>query len=119
MKTLARMISHILIASMVLMPFSSQAGMVGTEQVVAAAAAQSARDKVRDFVDRADVQKQLVAFGLTAANARDRVDAMTDEEVQRIAGKVDSLPAGASNTGTAWIAAGVILVAVIVYLLWK
>jgi hypothetical protein len=108
-----------LILSMVLLPFSTQAGMIGTDQVVANATAQADRAKIVDFVARADVQKQMEVLGLTTATAADRVAALTDEEVQRIAGKIDSLPAGAASSGTWWAVAAVIVIAVVVYLYWK
>ena len=119
MKTFSRLISRLLIMSMVLLPFSTRAGMIGTDQVVASATAQAHRDQVRDFVGRADVQKQMEIFGLSAANAKDRVDALTEEEVQRIAGRLDSAPAGASTAGVAWTTAFVILLAIVAYLYWK
>ena len=119
MKLLSKLISQLLIVTMVLLPFSTQAGMIGTDQVVANATAQANRDKVRDFVARTDVQKQMEVLGLSAANAKDRVAALTDEEVQRIAGKIDSAPAGASSSGTAWVVGVVIIIAILVYMYWK
>ncbi len=117
MKFLSKLVSQMLILSMVLLPFSTQAGMIGTEQVVTNATAEANRDKVLEFVSRTDVQKQFEAQGLTATNAADRVNAMTQEEINRIAGKIDSLPAGARSNG--WIIAGVIIVAAIIYYYWK
>ena len=118
MKFLSKLISQMLILSMILLPFSTQAGMIGTDQVVANATAEANRDKVLDFVSRTDVQKQFEALGLTATNAAERVNAMTQEEVNRIAGKIDSLPAGASSS-TGWWIAGVIVVAAIIWYYWK
>ena len=92
MKFLSKLISQLLILSMVVLPFSTQAGMIGTDQVVANATAEANRDKVRDFVSRTDVQKQFETLGLTTANAAERVNAMTQDEINRIAGKID--PAG-------------------------
>jgi hypothetical protein len=43
------------------------------------------------------VQNQLSALGLSAAGASERVNALTDDEVQQLAGKIDSLPAGADG----------------------
>ena len=119
MKFLSKLIIQLLIASMIFLPFSAQAGMIATDQVVASAAAQANRAKIADFVARADVQKQMETLGLTTANAQDRVAALTDEEVQRIAGKIDSAPAGTSSTGTAWVVAAVIAIAILVYIYWK
>ena len=103
---------------MVMLPFSTQAGMIGTDQVAASATAQANRDKVRDFVSRTDVQKQFEALGLTTANATERVNAMTQDEINRIAGKIDTLPAGADSSDGWWIA-GIIVVAVIIWYFWK
>jgi len=118
MKFLSRLLCRLLIASMVMLPFSTQAGMIGTDQVVANATAQANRDKVRDFVARADVAKQLEALGISATNAQERVNAMTQDEVNRVAGKIDSMPAGADSSGW-WWAAGVIVVALIIWYFWK
>ena len=103
---------------MVVLPFSTQAGMIGTDQVVANATAEANRDKVRDFVSRTDVQKQFESLGLTTANAAERVNAMTQDEINRIAGKIDTLPAGADSCAGWWIA-GIIVVAVIIWYFWK
>jgi hypothetical protein len=118
MKLLYKLISQLLIVSMVLLPFSTQAGLIGTDQVVAGSIDQANRDKVRDFVSRTDVQKQFEALGLTAATAQDRVNAMTQEEINRIAGNIDTLPAGADNNGW-WWAAGVILIGLIIWYVYK
>lgn len=107
MKLISKLISQLLIVSMVLLPFSTQAGMIGTDQVIANATAQANRDKVRDFVSRTDVVKQFEALGLTTTTAQERVNAMTQEEINSIAGKIDSLPAGALSN---WGWAGVVVV---------
>ena len=33
--------------------------------------------------------------------------------------KIDSAPAGASSSGTAWVVAAVIIIAIVVYIYWK
>jgi hypothetical protein len=118
MKFISKLISQILIVSMILLPFSTQAGMIGTDQAVASAQDLANVDKVRDFVSRADVAKQFEMMGLSAANAAERVNAMTQEEINRIAGKIDSMPAGASSSGW-WWAAGVIVVGLIIWYAYK
>jgi hypothetical protein len=114
MKLFYKLICQLLVVSMVLLPFSTQAGMIGTDQVVASATGQVNVDKVRDFVSRTDVVKQFEALGLTATTAQDRVNAMTQEEINRIAGKIDTLPAGAM---TDW-AIGVTIIVVALVLWW-
>lgn len=119
MKLFYKLISQLLIVSMVLLPFSTQAGMIATDQVVASATEQANRDKVRDFVSRTDVQKQFEALGLSATTAQDRVNAMTQEEINRIAGKIDSLPAGAASNSGWWIAAGVVIIGLLIWYFYK
>ena len=107
----SKFISQFLIVAMLAVPFqTAQAGLIGTEQIIAAQQTQGDRVRVADFLSRAEVQGQLQAMGITADAAKDRVSAMTDVEVQRLAGKIDSLPAGAASN------AAVILV--IVLLVW-
>ena len=89
------------------------AGLIGTDEVVGHTQLQTDRAKVRDFVSRADVQQQLQQFGLTQQNAKDRVDALTEAEVQHIAGKIDALPAGATSGGAAVVGLTVLLVLII------
>jgi ABC-type Na+ efflux pump permease subunit len=115
MKLFYKLVAQILIVCMVWTPFSLQAGMIGTDQVVSSAQDQANRDKVLNFVTRGDVVKQLETLGLSTSNAKERVAAMTQDEVSRVAGRIDSLPAGADSG--AWILA-VIVIGVLVWLIW-
>ena len=83
--------------------------MIGTGQV-ASSASQAARGAVLNLVGRSDVASQLQSFGLDPSTAKDRVAAMTDEELRYLAGRIDSMPAGADGAGILLL---VILVAVI------
>ena len=85
--------------------------MIGTDQVVASTA-QVDRAAVLSFVSRADVVSQLQSFGIDASTAKDRVAAMTDQELRYIAGRIDSMPAGANNSG------GWILLIILVLVIW-
>jgi hypothetical protein len=72
----------------------AQAAMVSTQEAVSAQQIQQDREKVRSFLDRATVQDKLQAMGVESAFAKDRVDALTNEEVVALAKKIDSMPAG-------------------------
>lgn len=111
-----RFISQLLILSLATVPFATQAALVGTDQIVASSQAPTDREKLSNFVARADVQKQLQDFGLNPDTAKERVNALTNDEVRHLAGKIDSLPAGA-DSGWAW--AVVIIVAVLIWYVWK
>ena len=103
MRRFYKLVSQFLIVCMVWTPFSIQASLIGTDQAVASAQDQSNRDKVINFVQRGDVAKHLELLGVPSANAADRVNAMTQEEINQVAGQIDTLPAGAD--GGWWIAA--------------
>ena len=118
MKTFYKLVCQVLILSMIWLPVAGRAAMVSTGDVVAGATDQMNRDQVLEFTARADVQKTFEALGLTAANAQDRVNAMTQEEVNRIAGKIDSMPAGASSDGW-WWAVAVIAIAGAIWYFYK
>ena len=95
---MTRLMCRMLIVLMAWMPFHvAQAGIISTDQAVASA--QSDRAAVLSLISRSDVAGQLQALGLDAAAAKDRVGALTDEEVSSLAGKLHSLPAGADFTG--------------------
>lgn len=77
----------------------AMAGMIGTGQ----AQAGQERERVKAFVARDDAAKQLQSLGVAPESVQGRVDAMTDAEVQVIAGKIDSLPAGGALSEYQWI----------------
>jgi hypothetical protein len=98
MKVFSRwVVCNLIVLSLIALPYSAQtqAALIGTEQAVARVQAHSERDKVRSFLARTEVQSQLAAFGLSSSAAGERVNALSDEEVSELAGRIDSLPAGA------------------------
>lgn len=111
----ARMLCRLLMVLMIWSPMQmAQAGMIGTDQLVVASA-NADRTTVLEFLGRADVANQLQSFGLDAKSAKDRVAAMTDQEVQMLAGKINSMPAGADSTGIILL---LIIVGVAVWWIW-
>lgn len=83
------------------MPLTANAAMVETDVVVDHALAEQGRAKIMALVKRDDVRAQLEDRGVTTEQAQARVDALTDEEVLQVAGKLDQLPAGGDILGTA------------------
>lgn len=76
-----------------------QAAMIGTEQVLAANAAQQNRAKIAAAMDRPEVMAQLEQLGVNKSDAQERVATLTDEEAASLAGQIDSLPAGGDVVG--------------------
>ena len=105
MTALKRVISSVLIVCTLGagMPLPVSAGIIATDQVVTGAE----RDRVKSFLDRAEVRERMQALGVIPQAARDRVDALSDEEVAALATRIDQLPAGGSD---------VLIVALIVFL---
>ena len=97
MKTfLVRFICRFLVVSLIALAYSAQtqAAMIGVDEALAAQR-QAERAKLQGFLARGDVQKQLAVLGVGPAAAAERANALTDDEVQQLAGRIDSLPAGA------------------------
>jgi len=97
-----RMTSRLLIASVLGLGLplqSTHAGLVGTDKVAVSAQSQSERERIRTFLDREDVRNELQTQGVDVNTAKARVDALTDEEVQKVAGKLDQMPAGGEIIG--------------------
>lgn len=74
----------------------AQAGLVGTDQVVAPA--QTERERVKALVARPEVARKLESLGVPPGDVQARVDALTDVEVAALAARIDALPAGSLGT---------------------
>ena len=106
-------ICRLLIAMMIWMPYQiATAGMIGTDQVVTSTT-QADRTAVLNFLTRSDVANKLHSLGIDPSTANDRVAAMSDQEVQSLAGRINSLPAGAD---VSW--GGVLLIILIAAAVW-
>jgi hypothetical protein len=101
MQFLNRVVSSFVIASTLALgvPFSAQAAIVTTSDTLSQDAAATNRDKVNSFLARADVRTGLQNQGLNAADASERVRAMSDQEVAQLAGRIDQAPAGGEILG--------------------
>lgn len=82
MTTLLRTIAM----AIVLVAPQAYAGMIGVED--------AERDRVKSMLERPELATQLEKMGVSPADARARVDAMTPEEVGQLAGRLDQLAAG-------------------------
>lgn len=102
LRRLARPISYIVtlgvLALSVHLPLA-QAAVIGTEAVISAQQAEIDRARVQDLLGRAEVTNRLIAAGVDPDQVSARVDALSDNEVHRLAGKIDQLPAGGDALG--------------------
>ena len=110
----ARTLCRLLMVLMVWSPMQlANAGMIGTDQA-ASVATQGDRDTVLQFLGRSDVTNQLQSLGVDAATVKDRVAAMTDQEVQSLADKIHSMPAGGDSGAILLL----IVIGVVVWWIW-
>lgn len=113
----ARTLCRLLVALMIWTPYQiATAGMIGTDKV-ATSTTQADRATVLNFMTRGDVQKQLQAMGVDPATAQSRVAAMSDQEVSSLAGRINSMPAGAMSDGAAILL--IIVIAAAVWWFWR
>jgi pantoate kinase len=76
-----------------------QAAMIKTETVLTLSTVNDVRENLNQFLKREDVQAIMTAQGISPAEARARVDSLSDDEIMQIADKMDQLPAGGSALG--------------------
>lgn len=95
---------------------SAMAGMVSTEAVIEATVQAGARSRVEAFLGRAEVRRHLEALGVDPEEAAARAESLSDDEIEKIAGKLDELPAGAEMVPVE-IIVGVLLVLLLIVLL--
>lgn len=87
---------------------AARAALVTTDQVVEKSAISADRALVAAFLSREDVRREMQAMGVDPDEAANRVALMTDAEVQQMAAKIDTLPAGQS-VATALIGAALLI----------
>ena len=120
MKSLYKHFVHFLIASLIFVPFTLNAAMVSTDKVSVSQQSlnisqeQSNRDKVASFLNRSDVVAKLESMGIDSKMAKDRVNGLTQDEVNRLAANIDELPAGGTIQTWGWVG----IVAGIAILVW-
>lgn len=116
--TMKKTTCRVLVVSLLALSFqTARAGMIGADQAAAAQTAQSDRAAVMSVLNRSETVAQLQALGVDQQAARERVNAMTDQEVHALAQDIQTAPAGAMS-GWGW-AAVVIVVAAIWYFAYR
>jgi len=84
----------LLVASVAsLPPDSARAGVIPTDAVVNPAV-HAQREALRALISRPEVVSELQGFGIEARLARERVDALSDDEAALVAAQIGALPAG-------------------------
>lgn len=71
-----------------------QAAMVTTPDVLQSQQTEYDRQQLVELLDREDVQKQLLDYGVAPEQVKDRVSKMTDAEVAQLNEQIADMPAG-------------------------
>jgi len=80
-------------------PNQAMAALVGTERVFDAERVQNARELIHSLMAREDIQAALVREGIDPREAQARAESLSDAEAVRLAGAIETLPAGGSSLG--------------------
>ncbi len=100
----------LLCSGMVLLSFPARAEIIGTESMVATEARSNDLATVQAFMSRDEVRAELQSFGVDADAAALRVAALSDAELQQLAGRIDQQPAGAGALAVVGIVFVVLLI---------
>lgn len=112
-QSLKSLLCRMLAVAIFIVPFqTSHAGMIGTQQAASTStsgAAESNRSVVLNYLQRAQTVSEFQSLGLDTDTAKVRVAAMSDSEVDSLAGKINSAPAGSD---------GIVLLVLVVFFIW-
>jgi hypothetical protein len=95
-------------------PNQAMAALVGTERVFDAERVQNARELIHGLMAREDIQAALVREGIDPGEAQARAESLSDAEAVRLAGAIETLPAGGNALG---LIVGAILLVFIILLI--
>lgn len=87
------MVTTLTSVMLILSPFA-HADIVDTQDLAMHSQAEQDRAKVQSFVERASVKEKLEAMGVGGLLAKDRVAALSEQEVHALAKRIDAMPAG-------------------------
>ena len=94
---------------------TASAAMVETEKLLRAENIAASRAFLHRVVARPDVREALIAQGVDPQEAHNRIDSLTDDEVNRIHGSLDDLAAGQGVIIFSMIIVGIIIATVLIF----
>ena len=100
--------------SLMALPMQASAQVVPTDALVQqeapAGTAADSRVRVNAFFAREDVRQAMVKEGVNPADAQSRVDAMSDDEIRALDGRIAQAPAGGDVLGVIFAVFVILLV---------
>ncbi len=98
-KRLASLFLSLVLATAGLQANVAQAAMVSNDQIAATVDNSQERREIRSLLAREEVRSELSALGVDPENAMERVDRMTESEINQLSQKIQDLPAGGDALG--------------------
>ena len=77
----------------------AHAVMINTAEILKQKQQDLTRERLHILLDRSEVRQHLETWGVTPEEAKARVDSLTDQEIAKIAARIDQLPAGGDGLG--------------------
>ena len=87
---------------------------ISTSEVIDSAEGDSARAQLNAFLARQDVEKTLIAYGVSAAEAHSRIATLSNSEATELALRVNDAPIAGDGIGTVVVALLVVFVVLLV-----
>lgn len=81
-------------------PFTSLAGVVSSTTVIEQQLSTINKQNILAMIDSAEVQKKLVELGVNTADAKARINNLTDVELAQLNQQINDAPAGSGIVGT-------------------
>jgi hypothetical protein len=75
-------------------PSVAYGGMIDTQTLVEARQADGPRTRVEEFMSRENVRAEMIALGADPREVRERIAALSDEELRQLEQNIDAMPAG-------------------------
>lgn len=73
----------------------SHSRMISTMEVIENVSLEEEREKVISFMEKTQIQKQMIEMGVNPVEAIQRVNSLSYQEVRSLSQEIDKLPAGA------------------------
>lgn len=110
MNKLKEVLIGFLMTAMLLSSLPAQAGIVGTEQMLAQESHAQSLSTVQTFVASEQVSAQLATWGVAPDLVAERVAALSESELQQLATTIESQPAG----GGALVVVGIVFLVLLI-----
>jgi hypothetical protein len=92
------------------LPSITYAGMIGTQMLIETRQTDTTRARVEEFISRDSVRDQMVALGVAPAEVRDRLAALTGDELRLLEQNLETMPAA----GDALAVIGIVFIVLLI-----